>query len=282
MVKTVSRIDLLRKSIGQARSAGKSIGFVPTMGFLHDGHYSLIDRARRDNGLVVVSIFVNPMQFGPSEDLAAYPRNLPGDSSGCMKHGTDLLFLPQEDAVYPKGFSTSVEVSGISETLCGKSRPGHFRGVATVVLKLFNLVQPDRAYFGLKDFQQFLVISRMVRDLDLNLEVIGCPTVREPDGLARSSRNVYLTPEQRRESCRISKALFQARDDVKKGEAQAINIKAMIEKHITLIPDSRIDYISICDADSLEELEKIDRRAVVLVACHVGKARLIDNILLNP
>ncbi|MDD2715958.1 MAG: pantoate--beta-alanine ligase [Candidatus Wallbacteria bacterium] len=254
------------------------IGFVPTMGYLHEGHSSLIDKARQENGAVVVSIFVNPKQFGPQEDLSNYPRDLTRDSSLCEKHGADLIYLPSEDVMYPEGYSTYVEVEGLSGILCGASRPGHFKGVATVVLKLFNLVSPDRAYFGLKDFQQFRVIRRMALDLNLPVEVLGCPIVREKDGLAMSSRNVYLSREQRAKAGLIHQSLKEARNLIGNGETSGERVISMMGKMISGIPDSRLDYIKICHPETLESIAEIKEKVVILVACHVGRARLIDNL----
>lgn len=272
VVKTVSEIRALRQ---QLRG---SVGFVPTMGFLHQGHLALVRRAKAENSAVIVSIYVNPAQFGPREDLGAYPRDLDRDLELLEKEGADVVFVPPDDEVYPREFSSWVDVEKVTERLEGASRPGHFRGVATVVAKLFNIVQPTRAYFGQKDAQQVVVINRMVADLNMNLEVVVVPTVRESDGLAMSSRNVYLDPEERRAATVLFKALTLARQLRKAGEKDAETIRRQVTALIRKEPLAQIDYVSIADAGTLEELALVDRPAVASLAVRIGKTRLIDNM----
>lgn len=269
----------LRAVLKQARTGGRSVGFVPTMGYLHAGHAALIRRARQENEVVVVSVFVNPTQFGPSEDLAAYPRDSERDMALMRAQGTDVAFFPSVEELYPDGYTTYVQVEGpMTLTLCGRSRPGHFRGVATIVTKLFHLVAPDRAYFGQKDCQQVAVIERMVRDLDFDLDIVACPTVREADGLALSSRNVYLSESQRAQAPRISQALCEAREMIQKGERRAAPLAEHIKKIIATIDSATIDYVSIADARTLADLETLSGEVLIAVAVKVGRTRLIDNI----
>ncbi|MGP0567126.1 MULTISPECIES: pantoate--beta-alanine ligase [unclassified Nitrospina] len=265
----------------RARSAGRSLGLVPTMGALHEGHLSLVQRSLADSDLTVVSIFVNPKQFGPGEDLDTYPANWEADRDLLEPLGVDAVFLPMRDLMYPKGFQTTVTVEGITDHLCGKSRPGFFQGVTTVVLKLFHIVQPDTAYFGEKDRQQLHVIRRMVKDLDLDTEIVGCPIVREADGLAKSSRNQYLSAAQRDTALSLNRALQMARERVEAGETDVALLRREIESVFAPYPDARIDYVSVCDADTFEELEVIHDKALVALAVFVGKARLIDNCLIE-
>lgn len=269
----------LRAALRQGRAGGKSVGFVPTMGYLHDGHAALIDRARRESDLVVVSVFVNPTQFGPNEDLAAYPRDADRDLALMRARGVDLAFFPAVEDLYPPGYTTYVTVEGpMTQTLCGRSRPGHFRGVATIVTKLFHLVAPDRAYFGQKDCQQVAVIQQMVRDLDFDVEIVACPTVREADGLAMSSRNVYLSPVLRAQAPRIAQALFEAREMIAKGERRATVLAEYLKKSIATIDSAVIDYVSIADSKTLSDLEILSGEVLIAVAVRVGPTRLIDNI----
>ncbi len=265
----------------RAKEQGKIIGFVPTMGYLHEGHLSLVEAARAKTDIVVVSIFVNPAQFGPKEDLSKYPRNFKRDKLLLSSFNVDVLFLPSSGAMYPKGFCSYVEVEGISNKLCGRARPGHFRGVATVVAKLFNVVSPDFAFFGEKDFQQQFIIKRMVKDLDLPVQVLTLPTIREFDGLAMSSRNKYLTPEQRRSAPRLYKALLLAREIARRGERSAAKLIAELIHYIKKDPNIKIEQIRVVDPHSLEELKKIKKPALVLLAAFIGKARLIDNLLIT-
>jgi len=263
-----------------AKRAGRRIAFVPTMGFLHEGHASLLREGRQRGDLLVLSIYVNPTQFGPSEDLDRYPRDLERDCTIAREAGVDIVFAPQ-GSLYPADASTWVNVEGLTDTLCGASRPGHFRGVTTVVNKLFNLVQPDVALFGCKDFQQLAVIRRMVRDLDLPIEIVGMPIVREADGLAMSSRNVYLTPAQRQQALILSRALATARQLVRKGEEASGTILEVVRAMIAGMPDARIDYLQICHQLTLRDQAVVDADAVLLLAVYVGKTRLIDNGLLT-
>ena len=275
IVKTISEIRALRQKLKG------SVGFVPTMGFLHEGHLALVKRAKADNSIVMVSIYVNPAQFGPREDLGAYPRDLNRDLELLRKEGTDIVFVPSDDEMYPREFSSWVDVEKVTERLEGASRPGHFRGVATVVAKLFNIVQPTRAYFGQKDAQQVVVINRMVADLNMNLEVVIVPTVRESDGLAMSSRNVYLSPKERQAATILFKALTLAGKVREGGERDAREIRRQMTALIQKEPLAQIDYVSITDAETLEELDLIDRPAVVFLAVRIGKTRLIDNLPLE-
>ncbi|MGC1300742.1 MAG: pantoate--beta-alanine ligase [Caulobacteraceae bacterium] len=264
-----------------ARGAFGSLGLVPTMGFLHAGHISLVERAKTECGAVAVSIFVNPTQFGPNEDLDRYPRDLPRDLAMLEAAGADLVFTPQPAEVYPQGFASRVEVGAVAEPLEGASRPGHFAGVATVVAKLFNIVQPTRAYFGQKDAQQSVVIRRMTRDLDLPVEVIIAPTVREADGLAMSSRNAYLTPEQRAAAPVLFRALSRARTRFEAGERDADALRALMREVIAAQPGIEIDYVSLADPQTLQELGRIETGALASLAARLGRTRLIDNLLLG-
>ncbi|PLX98466.1 MAG: pantoate--beta-alanine ligase [Desulfuromonas sp.] len=259
------------------RQAGKKIGFVPTMGYLHEGHLSLLREARRRSEILILSIFINPTQFGANEDLDSYPRDLDRDLELAASCETDLVFAPLPQDVYPGGYATYVNVEGLTETLCGASRPDHFRGVTTVVNKLFNIVQPDSAYFGEKDFQQLAVIRRMVLDLNMPVEVIGLPIVREADGLAMSSRNVYLSPEQRQQALVLSRALNRARTLAAGGELNGSVILKEISEMIEREPEARIDYLKICHRDSLREQQNVDADSVLLLAVFIGNTRLIDN-----
>ena len=261
------------------RAQGRTIGFVPTMGYLHEGHLSLIRRCRAENDAVVVSIFVNPTQFGPGEDLDRYPRDLEADSRKCTDLGTDLLFVPNSTEMYGSNYHTFVEVERLSGVLCGASRPGHFRGVATVVLKLFNIVSPAAAYFGTKDYQQLQVIRTMARDFDLDVRIVPCETVREPDGLAMSSRNVYLAPAERKQAVCLYQALRTAERLFHNGENRADEYLRIMRERISLEPDARPDYISLVNPETLEDLREVGDRALAVLAVRVGKTRLIDNML---
>jgi len=274
VINTIAEMRTLRHQLTE------SVGFVPTMGYLHEGHLSLVKKARVENGVVAVSIFVNPTQFGPSEDYAVYPRDTDRDLSLLQTEKADIIFMPSVEEMYPPHFNSWVRIEGVTEKLEGARRPGHFQGVATIVAKLFNIVEPTRAYFGQKDAQQMIVIKKMVADLNMNLEVIVLPTVREKDGLAMSSRNVYLDPEMRRGATVLFKALFSAHELYKKGERDADRLR---QEMISLISGehlAKIDYVSIADRETLEELSTIDRPALASLAVRFGKTRLIDNILL--
>jgi pantoate--beta-alanine ligase len=277
VIRTVSEMEAER-----ARTAG-SVGLVPTMGYLHEGHVSLVRRARTDDDHVVVSIFVNPTQFGPNEDFERYPRDEARDLAKLESEGVDTVFAPSDEEMYPPGFDDWVEVSGpVTERLEGEHRPGHFRGVTTVVARLFRIVRPDRAYFGQKDAQQLRVIRRMVADQGLPVEVAGRPTVREADGLAMSSRNVYLSPQERQAALVLSRSLQRAQVMVAEGEWDAARIQSEVEGMIQQEPLVALDYVSVADDETLEELTVVDRPALLLVAARVGKTRLIDNTLLLP
>lgn len=278
----------LAESVERAReylaknSGGNSLGLVPTMGFLHEGHISLVRRCRAENGVTAVSIFVNPIQFGPGEDLASYPRDMERDLSLLEQEGVDMVFAPQPEQMYSKDFSVHVDEEDLSTGLCGASRPGHFRGVCTVVTKLFNIIRPDRAYFGQKDYQQLQVIKRMVRDLNMPVEVVPCPIVREEDGLAMSSRNMYLTPEERQSALLLNRSLGMAQDMVKAGEKSKKNIRQAVMDMLNSDPALSIDYVELKDAEDLKDLNEVNRKAVLALAVRVGKARLIDNKILDP
>jgi pantoate--beta-alanine ligase len=271
----------LRATLGEVRRAGRSVGLIPTMGALHAGHLSLVQAARRSNDFAVATIFVNPAQFGPHEDYGRYPRTLEADLAALGAVGTDLVFAPSAEDVYGPRHATYVEVGDVAEPLEGRCRPGHFRGVATVVLKLFNMAMPKRAYFGQKDLQQTLVIRRMVADLDLPIEVRVRPTVREPDGLAMSSRNAYLTAADRERARSLYRALTKAAELVAAGERQAETVQAAMQSVLAGATD-RIDYAVLADAESLAPIEVIDRPVAALIAAFVGHTRLIDNHILTP
>lgn len=276
-MRVVHNIESTRRAVADARSSGQKIGFVPTMGALHAGHLSLIDRARKECGFVVVSIFVNPTQFGPNEDFERYPRPFQHDVRLCSQHGVDLIFAPEPDTMYPPGFCTYVEVEGLTERYEGACRPGHFRGVTTVVTKLFNIVQPDVAYFGRKDAQQAAVIRRMVRDLNQPVEIVVCPTVRDPDGLALSSRNVYLSPEERQKALGLSRALFSARDAVARGERDPEALRSLM-RNVMETAGVAVDYADIVNEETFEPVEELAPGALAIVAGRVGNTRLIDNL----
>jgi pantoate--beta-alanine ligase len=280
-MKIITTIDQMHEHALRLRDQGDRIGFVPTMGFLHEGHLSLMRKARDENHALVVSIFVNPTQFGPGEDYKSYPRDPEKDATLCRELGCDVLFTPSADEMYPQGFATTVSVSGITETLCGASRPGHFDGVATVVTKLFNIVRPHRAYFGLKDYQQYLVISKLARDLDMNIKILGLPTVREEDGLAMSSRNAYLYDDERSGALTLSRSLEAARQMLKEGNRDPRKIEEKVTAIIRSEPTTKIDYVRVVDADDLTPLSVIEDRALLALAVFVGEARLIDNGILE-
>jgi pantoate--beta-alanine ligase len=273
--------DAVRQAVAAARRRGQTVGLVPTMGALHEGHASLIRAARAETDFVVVSIFVNPTQFGPNEDLARYPRPLEQDLELCGREGADLAFVPEVAAIYPPGFRTYVEVHGLQDVLEGASRPGHFRGVCTVVLKLIHIVRPDVAYFGQKDAQQARIIRQMVRDLDVPLRLRICPTVREADGLALSSRNRYLSPEERGRALALAQALFDARQRVERGERDAAAVQRAARQRIEAVPGVVVDYVAVVDADSFEPVERIRGNVLIAAAVRIGSTRLIDNVLLE-
>ncbi|MGE3314583.1 MAG: pantoate--beta-alanine ligase [Planctomycetaceae bacterium] len=272
------QIDEVRRQVAAARGRRLSIGLVPTMGALHEGHLSLIRAARDECGFVVVTIFVNPTQFGPSEDFTRYPRPIEQDLELCRAAGADLVFQPDAKAIYPDGFATFVDVGGISSVLEGAHRPGHFRGVATVVLKLFNIVSADVAYFGRKDYQQQLLIRTMCRELDLPMTIRTCPTVREPDGLALSSRNRYLSATDRKTALGLSQSLRLAEEQLRGGATDVVAVRKSMRAHLEALPGVVVDYATVADPETLEELEKPRDEMVALVAARVGNTRLIDNL----
>jgi len=264
-----------------ARRRIETIGFVPTMGALHEGHLSLIRKARKENARVVVSIFVNPAQFGKNEDFKRYPRNLRQDALLCQKEGVDILFSPLAKEMYPVNYKTYVQVKDLSDCLCGKFRPGHFKGVATVVIKLFNIVAPDTAYFGQKDAQQAVIIRKMAEDLNLSVKIIVLPTLRDKDGLAMSSRNIYLNKNERKHALSLYKSLHSARGLIQKGERSPERVIRAIRKMIAIDKAPRIDYISIVDPDTLMPLDKITNNSLIILAVWIGKTRLIDNVIVR-
>lgn len=261
------------------KKEGLSVGLVPTMGYLHEGHKSLIERAVKENDKVVVSVFVNPIQFGPTEDLESYPRDLEADCRLCEDAGAALVFHPEVGEMYAPDFSTYVDMSRVSEELCGKSRPIHFRGVCTVVNKLFNIVTPDRAYFGEKDAQQLAVIRRMVRDLNMNLQIVGCPIIREADGLAKSSRNTYLSEEERKAALVLSRAVQTGKTMIRAGEKDGDKILNIMKLIIDQEPLAKIDYVEMVKWDTIEVHHKVDGPVLVAMAVYIGKTRLIDNFI---
>jgi len=280
-MEVVGTIESVRNQVRAARGLGKKIALVPTMGALHIAHVSLIEAAARESDYVVVSIFVNPTQFGEGEDFEQYPRPLDCDLQICAEHGVDLVFAPGIPEMYKSDNLTWVNVDKLTEPLCGRSRPGHFRGVTTVCAKLFNIVMPDVAFFGQKDAQQAIVIKRMVADLNMPLEIVVCPTVREHDGLAVSSRNQYLTPDHRKDAAAIYKSLLKCRQMLLAGQTKAETIIANMRNILKAVPSIEVEYISIVDAESLESLENVSGRALAAVAVKIGSTRLIDNIMLD-
>ena len=279
-MKIVGTVKEVREQVKEWKKQGLSVGLVPTMGYLHEGHKSLMEAARKDNDKVVVSIFVNPMQFGPTEDLATYPRDLDHDAALCESAGVDLIFHPEAEEMYEKDFCSFVDMTGLTEGLCGKTRPIHFRGVCTVVNKLFNIVTPDHAYFGQKDGQQLAVIKRMVRDLNMDIEIVGCPIVREEDGLAKSSRNTYLSPEERKAALILSKTVALGKE-LAKTEKDANKVVEAMKKNIETEPLAKIDYVEAVDALSMAPVEKLEGACMLAMAVYIGKTRLIDNTLIN-
>ncbi|WP_160680148.1 pantoate--beta-alanine ligase [Clostridium sp. C8-1-8] len=276
-MRVVNTIKEVRDIIGHWKREGLSVGLVPTMGYLHEGHGSLIETAHKENDKVVVSVFVNPIQFGPTEDLDKYPRDLERDSKIVEDFGGDLIFTPTPSEMYVEDFASFVEVSNLTEGLCGAKRPGHFRGVCTVVTKLFNIVTPDKAYFGEKDAQQLAVIKKMVRDLNVPIEIVGCPIVREADGLAKSSRNVYLSSEERTAALILSKSLAKAKEALNNGERASKSLSQLIIDTLSSEPLAKIDYVEIVDILSLMPVENIEKDILIALAVYIGKTRLIDN-----
>ena len=271
----------VRERVNDWKREGLTVGFVPTMGYLHEGHKSLMQAARANNDKVVVSVFVNPMQFGPNEDLESYPRDFEKDSALCESVGVDLIFHPDPEEMYADGFCSYVDMNGLTTELCGKSRPIHFRGVQTVVLKLFNIVKPDRAYFGQKDAQQLAVIKRMVKDLNVDTEIVGCPIVREADGLAKSSRNTYLNPDERKAALILSRSLKLGRKLIENGETDAKAVIKAITDSINTERLAQIDYVDVVDFDTITPVDRIGKSVLVAIAVYIGKTRLIDNFIIE-
>ena len=274
VVKTINEVKQIVK---QWRKEGKTIGFVPTMGYLHEGHQSLIKKAR-ENDKVVVSIFLNPMQFGPSEDLASYPRDLERDKLKCSEAGADLIFAPDASEIYENNFQTFVDMHLLTEELCGLTRPCHFRGVCTVVTKLFNIVTPDKAYFGQKDAQQLAVIKRMVADLNMDIEIVGCPIIRENDGLAKSSRNTYLNDDERKAALVLSRSINKAKELIDNGQRDASIVISSMTEIINKEPLAKIDYVKAVALDTMQQIKFLNVPSLVAIAVYIGKTRLIDNL----
>lgn len=278
-MKIAETIQEVREQVKEWRKQGLSVGLVPTMGYLHEGHKSLMDCAVAENDRVVVSVFVNPMQFGPKEDLASYPRDFTRDSALCEETGVALVFHPQPEEMYHEGFSSFVDMNTLTGGLCGKTRPIHFRGVCTVVSKLFHIVMPDKAYFGQKDAQQLAVIRHMVSDLDFGIEIVGCPIVREEDGLAKSSRNTYLDEKERQAALILSKSLKEGKALVDAGETDAGKVRQAITEKLESEPLAKIDYVEVVDWNTLEPVDRIEGPVLAAIAVYIGKTRLIDNFI---
>ncbi len=279
-MKISGSIEETRKQVKEWKAQGLSVGLVPTMGYLHEGHQSLMERARRENDRVAVSVFVNPMQFGPNEDYEAYPRDLEHDAAICEKAGVDLIFHPEVEEMYGPDFSAYVDMHTLPEKLCGASRPVHFRGVQTVVSKLFHIIPADRAYFGQKDAQQLAIIRRMVMDLNFDIEIIGCPIIREEDGLAKSSRNTYLSPEERAQAVILNQSLEEAMKAIEAGEKDAAKIRQLITDKISACPIAKIDYVEVVSFDTIQPIDKIEHPVLIAIAVYIGTTRLIDNRIL--
>jgi pantoate--beta-alanine ligase len=273
----ITQIKMLRQIVAEQKKAGKTIALVPTMGYLHRGHLSLVEYAKEENSFIVMSLFVNPMQFGPNEDFTRYPRDFERDAAMAEEAGVDLLFHPEVAEMYPQPVLSYIDIDKMADVLCGASRPGHFRGVCTVVGKLFNIVQADKAYFGQKDYQQYMIIHRMVEDLNFALEVIAVPIVREEDGLAMSSRNIYLTAEQRNEAPVLYRSLQQAEQEIRKGQRRARVLEEMIREQISRESSGQIDYVEVRNAADLTEIQEIRGKVVIALAVRFGTTRLIDN-----
>ena len=278
IVKTVGKI---RDIVKAWRREGLTVGLVPTMGYLHEGHQSLIARSAAQNDRTVVSVFVNPIQFGPNEDLEAYPRDIERDKAAVVAAGGDVIFHPEPEEMYPPHFTSFVDTTETTELLCGAVRPVHFRGVCTVVSKLFNIVQPDRAYFGQKDAQQLATIKRFVRDLNFDIEIVPCPIVREEDGLAKSSRNTYLNPQERKAALILSKSLTIGRQLVEAGERDANVVATAIRQHLETEPLAKVDYVEVVDFQTVQRVNRIAGETLVAIAVYIGKTRLIDNFIVN-
>ena len=280
MMKISGKIDEVRAQVKEWKNQGLSVALVPTMGYLHEGHKSLMERARKENDKVVVSIFVNPMQFGPNEDLESYPRDLDRDSKICEAAGVDLIFHPEVEEMYGPDFHAYVDMHTLPEKLCGASRPVHFRGVQTVVSKLFHIIPADRAYFGQKDAQQLAIIRRMVMDLNFDIEIIGCPIIREEDGLAKSSRNTYLSEEERKQAVILNQSLEAAMDAINAGEKDAAKVKQIIIDKLHTCPLAKIDYVEVVSFDTIQPIEKVEGAVLIAIAVYIGTTRLIDNRIL--
>lgn len=276
-MKISGKIDEVRAQVKEWKKQGLSVALVPTMGYLHEGHKSLMERARKENDKVVVSIFVNPMQFGPNEDLESYPRDLDRDSKICEAAGVDLIFHPEVEEMYGPDFHAYVDMHTLPEKLCGASRPVHFRGVQTVVSKLFHIIPADRAYFGQKDAQQLAIIRRMVMDLNFDIEIIGCPIIREEDGLAKSSRNTYLSEEERKQAVILNQSLEAAMDAINAGEKDAAKVKQIIIDRLHTCPLAKIDYVEVVSFDTIQPIEKVEVAVLIAIAVYIGTTRLIDN-----
>lgn len=277
----VTTVQEVRARIKEWKRQGQAVGFVPTMGYLHEGHASLMKCARKDCDKVVASIFVNPMQFGVNEDLDSYPRDLEADAKLCEEIGVDLIFHPEVEEMYAEGFCSFVDMNGLTKELCGKSRPIHFRGVCTVVNKLFNIVTPDKAYFGQKDAQQLAVIRRMVTDLNMDIEIIGCPIIREEDGLAKSSRNTYLNEQERQAALILSQTIRLGEQLVQAGERDAKTLVAAMKENLAKEPMARVDYVEAVSMDTIEKIEKLEGCVLVAMAVYIGTTRLIDNFIVT-
>ena len=277
----VNTVEEVRRQVKAWRKEGQSVGLVPTMGYLHEGHKSLIDAAVRDNDRVVVSVFVNPTQFAPNEDLESYPRDLERDAALCEAAGASLIFHPEPSEMYHEGYSTFVDMRTLTQVLCGKTRPIHFSGVCTVVSKLFHIVTPDRAYFGQKDAQQLAVIRHMVEDLNFDIEIVGCPIIREEDGLAKSSRNTYLNEEERKQAVILSQALKEGQELIRQGERNAETVKKAIREKIETMPLANIDYVEIVNFKTFENITELQGEFLTAVAVYIGKTRLIDNFIMT-
>ena len=280
-MEVVKTVEEVREIVSEWRSQGLTIGLVPTMGFLHEGHQSLIKRSASENDCTVVSVFVNPIQFGPNEDLEAYPRDLNRDMKAVEEAGGDIIFNPEPSEMYPGHFTSFIDTTETTELLCGAVRPIHFRGVCTVVGKLFNIVMPDRAYFGQKDAQQLATVKRFVRDLNFPLDIVACPIIREIDGLAKSSRNTYLNPEERKAALILSQSLKKGKEAIDNGERDSQKVISIIRENLEKEPLARIDYVEVVDFENIQRIARIEGETLVAIAVYIGKTRLIDNFIVN-